>query len=58
MNPYIFDPKTSVAKFIPPHTIEEQLEWARNVDEWIRQRELNYLLADEALLDDQPSREG
>jgi len=49
MNPYIFDPKTS-ATFIPPRTIEEQLEWARKVDAWVRQRELNYLLADEALL--------
>jgi hypothetical protein len=58
MNPYIFDPKTSPAKFTPPRTIEEHLEWARSVDEWIRQRDLNYLLADEALLNDQPSREG
>jgi hypothetical protein len=38
MNPFIFDPKTS-ATFVPPRTIEEQLEWARKVDAWVRQRD-------------------
>lgn len=42
MNPYIFDPKTSPATFVPPRTIEEQLEWARKVDEWVRQRDAEW----------------
>ena len=53
MNPYIFDPKTPIATFVPPRTIEEQLEWAHKVDAWVRQRDAEW-----ELLNDQPSREG
>ena len=52
MNPYIFDPKTS-ATFVPPRTIEEQLEWNRKVDECVRQRDAEW-----ELNNNQPSREG